>query len=97
MLQGLNVSCITVNVRVGLSFEQETATDKYVGVNNVFREILIERALQPRFTEPLFDGSRSVQVKSIKDWYNIINKIHFTTEDSMKHFEVIEKIKNTLL
>ena len=45
MLQGLNVSCITVNVRVGLSFEQETATDKYVGVNNVFREILIERAL----------------------------------------------------
>ena len=44
-----------------------------------------------------FYGSRSVQVKSIKDWNNIIDKIHFTPEDFMKHFEVIKKIKNTLL
>ena len=38
-----------------------------------------------------FYGSRSVQVKSIKDWNNIIDKIHFTSEDFMKHFEVIKK------
>ena len=44
-----------------------------------------------------FYGSRSVQVKSIKDWNNIIAKIYFTTEDFMKHSEVIKKIKNTLL
>ena len=44
-----------------------------------------------------FYGSRSVQVKSIKDWNNIIDKIHFTPEDLMKDFEVIKKIKNTLL
>ena len=42
-------------------------------------------------------GSRSVQVKSIKDWNDIIDKIHFTPEDLMKRFEVIKKIKNTLL
>ena len=42
-------------------------------------------------------GSRSVQVKSIKDWNDIIDKIHFTPEDLMKRFEVIQKIKNTLL
>ena len=41
----------------------------------------------------LFYGSRSVQVKSIKDWNNIIAKIHFTTEDFMKQFEVIKKNK----
>ena len=41
----------------------------------------------------LFYGSRSVQVKSIKDWNNIIVKIHFTTEDFMKQFEVIKKNK----
>ena len=29
-------------------------------------------------------GSRSFQIKSIKDWNNIIDKIHFTTEDFMK-------------
>ena len=47
-----------------------------------------------------FYGSRSVQVKSIKDWNNIIvnwqtDKIHFTPEDFifMKCFEVIKKIK----
>ena len=28
---------------------------------------------------------------------NILDKIHFTTEDFMKHSEVIKKIKNTLL
>ena len=46
-----------------------------------------------------FYGSRSVQVKSNKDWNNIyiIAKIQFTTEDFMKHSEVIKKIKNTLL
>ena len=44
-----------------------------------------------------FDGSRSVQVKSIKDWNNIIAKIHFATEDLMKRSEVIKKIKNTFL
>ena len=31
-----------------------------------------------------FYGSRSVQVKSIKDWNNIIVKINFTAEDFMK-------------
>ena len=44
-----------------------------------------------------FYGSRSVQVKSIKDWNNIIDKIHFTPGDFMKHFEIITKIKNKLL
>ena len=43
-----------------------------------------------------FYGSRSVQVKSIKDWNNIIDKIDFTAEDFMKCFEVIKKMKNTL-
>ena len=38
-----------------------------------------------------FYGSRSVQVKSIKDWNNIIDKIHFNPEDFMKRFEVIKK------
>ena len=41
--------------------------------------------------------SSSVQVKSIKDWNNIIAKIHFTTEDFSKRSEVIKKVKNTLL
>ena len=40
-----------------------------------------------------FYGSRSVQVKSIKDWNNIIDKRQFTTEDFMKCSEVIKKIK----
>ena len=41
-----------------------------------------------------FYGSRSVQVKSIKDTgINIIDKIHFTTEDFMKRPEVIKKNK----
>ena len=43
-----------------------------------------------------FYGSRSVQIKSIKDWYNIIDKIHFTTEDFMKRSEVIKKIKKAV-
>ena len=43
-----------------------------------------------------FYGSRSVHVKSIKDWNNIIAKIHFTTEAFMKRSEVIKKIKNTI-
>ena len=44
-----------------------------------------------------FNGSRSVQVKSIKDWNNVIDKIYFTTEDFIKRSEVIKKMKNTLL
>ena len=44
-----------------------------------------------------FYGSRSVQVKSIKDWNNIIDKMQFTPEDLMKRFEVIKNIKNALL
>ena len=44
-----------------------------------------------------FYGSRSVQVKLIKDWNNITDKIHFTAEDFMKQSEVIKKNKNTLL
>ena len=44
-----------------------------------------------------FYGSRSVQIKSIKDWNNIIDKIHFTTEDFMKRSEVIKKMKNAHL
>ena len=43
-VQGLNFSCITVNVRVGLSSEQEAATAKYVEVNKLIRKILIEIA-----------------------------------------------------
>ena len=43
-----------------------------------------------------FYGSRSVHVKSIKDWNNIIAKIHFTTEAFMKRSDVIKKIKNTI-
>ena len=39
-----------------------------------------------------FYGSRSVQVKSIKDWNDIIEKIQFTIKDFMKHSEVIKKI-----
>ena len=45
----------------------------------------------------LFYGSRSVQFKSIKNWNNIIDKINFTTEDLMKLFAIIKKIRNTLL
>ena len=44
-----------------------------------------------------FYGSRSIQVKSVKDWNNINDKIHFTTEDFVKRSEVIKKIKNNLL
>ena len=40
-----------------------------------------------------FYGSRSVQVKSIKDWNYVIDKTHFTTEDFMKCSEVIKKNK----
>ena len=40
-----------------------------------------------------FHGSKSVQVKSIKGWNNIIDKIHFTTEDFMKRTAVIKKAK----
>ena len=43
--QELNFSCITVNAHVSLSSERETAIAKYVGVNKLVREILIERAL----------------------------------------------------
>ena len=38
-----------------------------------------------------FYGSRSAQVKSVKDWNNVIANIHFTTEDFMKRSEVIKK------
>ena len=44
-----------------------------------------------RFMELLFYDSRSVQVESIKNWNNLIDKVHFTPEDFMKHFEVIKK------
>ena len=38
-----------------------------------------------------FYGSRPVQVKSVKDRNNIIDKIHFTRKDFMKCSEVIKK------
>ena len=44
-LQGLNLSCIAVIVHVGLSSRRETTTAKYVGVNELIREILIKIAL----------------------------------------------------
>ena len=44
-----------------------------------------------------FYGSRSVLVKPIKDWNNIIDEIHPTPEDFMKRYQVIKKMKNTLL
>ena len=37
------------------------------------------------------DGYRSVQVKSIKGCNNIIDKIHFTTEDSMQSLRLSKK------
>ena len=43
-----------------------------------------------------FYSFRSVQVKSIKDWNNVINKKNFTSEDFMKRSEVMKKVKNTL-
>ena len=49
-LQGLNFSCITVNVRDGLNSEWEAATTKYIGVNKL-REVLIEIAS--------FDGNKA--------------------------------------
>ena len=39
-----------------------------------------------------FDCSRSLQVKSVKDWNNIIDKMLFTTKDFMKPFEDSKKI-----
>ena len=39
-----------------------------------------------------FYCSKSLQVKSIKDWNIIIDKMLFTTKDFMKPFEVIKKI-----
>ena len=50
----------------------------------------------PKMKTSFYD-SRSVQIKLSKDWNNIIDKIHFTTEDFMKRSEVIKKIKNALL
>ena len=44
-----------------------------------------------------FYGPISVQIKSVKDWNNIIDKIHIITEDFMKRSEVIKKIKNAPL
>ena len=44
-----------------------------------------------------FYGSRSVQVKTTKDWNDIIDKIHFTPEDLMKRFEVIKKKYTSLI
>ena len=46
-LQGLNFSCSTVNVRVDLSSERETATAKYVGVKNLLEKFWSK---YPRFT-----------------------------------------------
>ena len=42
-------------------------------------------------TKTSLDGYRSVQVKSIKDCNNIIDKIHFTTEDSMQSLRLSKK------
>ena len=44
-----------------------------------------------------FYGFGSIQVKSFEHYNKIIETIHFATEDSIKRFEVIKKIKNTLL
>ena len=43
-----------------------------------------------------FYGSRSAQLKPIKEWNNII-EIHFTLGDFMKRSQVIKNMKNTLL
>ena len=37
MTSGAELSCITVNFRVGLSSEREASTAKYVGVNKRIR------------------------------------------------------------
>ena len=50
----------------------------------------------PKMKTSFYD-SRSVQVKQIKDWNNIIAKIQFATDNLMKRSEVIKTIKNTLL
>ena len=44
LIERLKFLCITVNVCVSLSSEWETATARYVGINNLIREILIETA-----------------------------------------------------
>ena len=46
--------------------------------------------------ETSFYGSRSVQVKSIKDWNNIIDKTHFTAEDFMKLSDFVKKLKTII-
>ena len=50
-----------------------------------------KEACRPVSRNLFFYSSTSVHVKSIKDWNNIIDKIHFTSEDFMKQFEVIKK------
>ena len=65
--------------------------------NNLFKPFKEQHVLNIPKMKASFCGSRSVQVESIKDWNNIIYKIHFTTEDFMKCSEVIKKIKNTPL
>ena len=43
--------------------------------------------------ETSFYCSKLIWGKSIKDWNNMIDEIHFTPEDFMEHSEVTKKIK----
>ena len=40
-------------------------------------------------------GSNSIRIKSIKDWNEIIRKIHFSSELLFKHAEFIKLVKST--
>ena len=42
MTSGAKLSCIKVNICVGLSSEQEATTARYVQLNKFIREVLIE-------------------------------------------------------
>ena len=48
----------------------------------------------PKTNTQMF-GSNSIKTKSIKDWNEIIRKIHFSSELLFKHAEFIKLVKST--
>ena len=48
----------------------------------------------PKTNTQMF-GSNSIKTKSIKDWNEIIHKIHFSSELLFKHAEFIKLVKST--
>ena len=47
----------------------------------------------PKINTQMF-GSNSVKIKSIKDWNEIIHKIHFSSEPLFKHAEFIKLVRS---